>query len=346
MTKVDKLADKDIMILLKNIKKQFGSLIALSNINFEIKKGEIIGFLGPNGAGKSTTMKIMANLIKPNEGEVWIRHNGNLIKLNSKNKDVLLERIGFLIENPAFYPDVTPRQILTYFAKLKGYPRDHINERVVKVLTMIKMENWIDKKIGTFSKGMKQKIGIASAIIHDPDIIVLDEPYSGLDPNARKELRDFILDLKKENKTIFLSSHLLYETSEIADKIAIISHGQLIAFDTLDVLEAQMKSSLIKIEILMRDNENINEILKNLQDIIVPINGLEESSNSIFYNKELRCYYARFNGIPETQVRILQNLIGKGIPIIEFSVPKIGLLEELYTSLTHGSRNNSVEEKA
>jgi hypothetical protein len=107
-----------------------------------------------------------------------------------------------------------------------------------------------------------------------------------------------------------------------------------------------MKSSLIKIEILMRDNENINEILKNLQDIIVPINGLEESSNSIFYNKELRCYYARFNGIPETQVRILQNLIGKGIPIIEFSVPKIGLLEELYTSINTGSRNNSVEEKA
>lgn len=211
---------------------------------------------------------------------------------------------------------------------------------------MVKMDQWIDKKIGTFSKGMKQKIGIASAIIHDPDIIVLDEPYSGLDPNARKELRDLILDLKKQNKTIFLSSHLLYETSEIADRIAIISHGQLIAYDTLNVLEAQMNSSLIKIEVLAQENHNVEDTLKSLRDVIVPISGFEDEPNSVFYNNDSKCYYAKFNGKPETQVKILQDLITKKILITQFSVPKIGILEDLYTNLTQESKSNTVEEIA
>ena len=203
-----------------------------------IYRGEILGYLGENGAGKSTTMKMMGWLLRSNQGSISIKDNGgDLETLNALNKDRLLNNIGFLIENPAFYPDVTPRQILRYFGELKGYPRKKIGARVEEIVEMIGMTKWIDTKIKNFSKGMRQKIGIISAIVHDPDIIVLDEPSTGLDPTARLLVREFILKLKSLGKTIFLSSHLLYEISEIADRIAIISHGKLVAIDTLENLE-------------------------------------------------------------------------------------------------------------
>ena len=199
--------NQDIVIQVKNITKKFGKFYAVNGVSLDIKRGEIVGFLGPNGAGKTTTMKMIANLLIPNEGEIWIRANGELQKLSRKNKDFLLDNIGFLIEIPAFYGKVTPNEILKYFAKLKGYPRHKLDERIDTVLKMVGMSEWKDKKIGTFSKGMRQKIGILSAIVHDPDIVVLDEPQTGLDPGARKEVRDFIMNLKKRPAVQIIMNH-------------------------------------------------------------------------------------------------------------------------------------------
>ncbi|GAH60169.1 unnamed protein product, partial [marine sediment metagenome] len=262
--------NQEILIQIKNLTKKFGNFTAVKGVNLEIQRGEIVGFLGPNGAGKTTTMKMMSHLLKPNEGEVLIRANGELQKLTNRNKDYLLDNIGFLIEIPAFYGKVTPKEILKYFAKLKGYPRKNINERIDTVLKMVGMSEWKDKKIGTFSKGMKQKIGILSAIVHDPDIVVLDEPQTGLDPVARKEVRDFIMNLKKIGKTVFLSSHLLYEISEVADRIAIIHHGKLIAFDTLDNLEGKAMKSVIHFELLNSPDENFDEFINKLKPLVIP----------------------------------------------------------------------------
>lgn len=326
--------NQEVLIQFKNLTKKFGNFYAVKSVNLEIRNGEIVGFLGPNGAGKTTTMKMMAHLLKPNEGEVLIRANGELQKLTDRNKDYLLDNIGFLIEIPAFYGKVTPTEILKYFAKLKGYPRKKLNERIHTVLKMIGMLEWKDKKIGTFSKGMKQKIGIASAIIHDPDIVVLDEPQTGLDPTARKEVRDLIMNLKKIGKTVFLSSHLLYEISEVADRIAIIHHGKLIAFDTLDNLEGKAMKSVIHFELLNTPEKDMDIVITQLKKIIVPLTGISEQDSWIKYDNDSKIFQVFFNGNPKNQTEILKKLLDNGYEILEYSVPKAGLLESLFIELT------------
>lgn len=333
---------KKILIQIKNLTKKFGDFYAVKNVNLEINQGEIVGFLGPNGAGKTTTMKMMAHLLKPDEGEVLIRANGKLEKLTRKNKNYLLNNIGFLIEIPAFYGKVTPKQILKYFAELKGYPSKKVNERIDMVLKMLGMLEWKDKKIGTFSKGMRQKIGIISAIIHDPDIIVLDEPQTGLDPGARKEVREFILKLKKEGKTVFLSSHLLYEISEIATRIAIIHKGQLIAFDTLDSLEAKAMKSIIHFELLNPPNDKIDDFIKKLKANILPLTGIAEKESWIKFNNDTKVIQVFFNGNPNNQTQILRKLLNEGYEILEYSVPKTDLLENLFIELTKENENSGV----
>ncbi len=321
----------EVIIKLKNLTKKFKFITAVNNLNLEIYSGEILGFLGPNGAGKTTTMKLLASLLKPTNGKIFIRENGNLQKLTSQNKDVLLDNIGFLIENPEFYKDRTPRQLLTLFAKLKGYPRNEIGDRVEKIVQMVGLSQWIDEKLGTFSKGMRQKIGILSAMVHDPAILVLDEPQTGLDPKARHEIRDLLIQLKNEGKTIFLSSHLLYEIAEIADRVAIISHGILVACDTLENLESQAKSSQIQVELL--DMNDINETGFHIDKLIKSF-----LSEPIRYNKDSRVFELPFDGDPEKQYEILQILIQNGMKIIDFTVSKADLLESLY--LQHISQSD------
>ena len=328
--------NKEILVKFKNLTKKYGSFYAVSNVNLEIKQGEIVGFLGPNGAGKTTTMKMMAYLLKPTEGEIWIRNNGKLEKLTPKNRDYLLDNIGFLIEIPAFYGDMTPRQILSYFAKLKGYPRKKIKNRVAEIVEMVGLSDWINNKIKTFSKGMRQKIGICSAIVHDPDIIVLDEPQTGLDPKARKDVRDYILKLKQMRKTIFLSSHLLYEISEVADKIAIINQGKLIAFDTLDNLELKACKSVINFELYDTSKYDLTDLLGRLNRIIIPLTGLEDDNpNKVVFNENSKIFEIPFNGVPDNQLKIHKALFKNNFDVLEFSVPKANLLESLFIDLTN-----------
>ncbi|MBN2156165.1 MAG: ABC transporter ATP-binding protein [Candidatus Lokiarchaeota archaeon] len=312
----------------KNVTKNFGSFTAVSDLNLKIYRGEILGYLGENGAGKSTTMKMMANLLRPTKGQIYIRDNaGELEQLTSRSKDRLLNNIGFLIENPAFYGDMSPRAILKYFGELKGYPRDRINDRVEEVVEMIGMTKWIDVKIKNFSKGMRQKIGVVSAIVHNPDIVVLDEPQTGLDPSARLLVREFIMQLKDMGKTIFLSSHLLYEISEIADRIAIISHGKLVAIDTLENLEALGKLSVIHLE-LSTPIEEVPTFIPSIVKTIQPYLG--EQRKTVVFDNKTGVIKIPFDGNPEHQSMILKELIRQGLDILEFSVPKAGLLEDLY----------------
>lgn len=324
----------DIVLRLTDLTKNFGNFTAVDRVNLEIHRGEIMGFLGPNGAGKSTTMKMIARLLKPSSGTVEIRDDGALIPLTNRTKDYLLEGAGFLIENPTFYENLSPRKILRYFAKLKGYPRGRINARVKEVVNLVKMGDWIDKPVKTFSKGMRQKIGIVSAIVHEPDIVVLDEPQTGLDPKARKEVRDFIRYLKDESCTVFLSSHILYDISEVADRVAIISRGKLIACDTVDNLELQARQSIIRVEILQEpDAKTVGAIIKKLVPVLTPLTGLEDPEFTIRYNWKQNAFEIMFDGTPRVQYLILRKLLDQGVQVTEFSVPKANLLEELYVRL-------------
>jgi ABC-2 type transport system ATP-binding protein len=324
--------ETEAIISLKNLSKKFGEFTAVNDISLEIMRGEIIGLLGPNGAGKTTTMKMISRLLKPTTGEVWIRDNGEMKLLTNRNKDTLLDRVGFIIENPTFYEHMTPKQILTYFATLKGYPRKKIPARIDEVLDMVGLSGWVNKKVGTFSKGMKQKLGIASALVHDPDFLVLDEPQTGLDPKARKEVRNLLTRLKHSGKTIFLSSHLLYEVSEISDRIAIINFGDLIAFDTVDNLEAKTKDSRLMISIQPLPSD-IAEKIVELESIIKPYTGLNNGSNIVIFNQDTKYFEIRFDGNIDNQKAILKELARKDVDVVDFSVPRTNLLEDLYVKL-------------
>ncbi|MHA1731252.1 MAG: ABC transporter ATP-binding protein [Promethearchaeota archaeon] len=338
--------DSTVVIRLDNLTKRFGAFTAVNKVNLDIRRGEVVGFLGPNGAGKSTTMKMIAGLLQPTEGRVLVNHGGELISLTRNNKDVLLEQVGFLVENPAFYDHMTPRQILKYFAKLKGYPRKAVKGRVEEVVSLVKMDEWIDRPIKEFSKGMRQKIGLVSALVHDPDVLVLDEPQTGLDPKARKEMRDLIGVLKERGKTIFLSSHILYDISEVADRVAIISHGELIACDTVDKLEAQAKHSIIKVETLEKYTPQAAvNVCASLEPKIKPLTGLENGDFTIQYDLDAQLFEILFDGSEEAQYEILEKLLAEGLKVIEFSVPKANLLEELYVTLVEESEKANSEYK-
>lgn len=338
--------ETDIVIRMTNLTKRFGAFTAVNQVNLEIKRGEVVGFLGPNGAGKSTTMKMIGGLLRPTEGEIHIRDDGHLILLTQSNKDVVLERVGFLIENPTFYEHMTPRQILTYFAKLKGYDRKKIKARVEEVINLVKMMDWIDHPIKEFSKGMRQKIGLVSALVHDPDFLVLDEPQTGLDPKARKEMRDLIRQLKDQGKTIFLSSHILYDVSEVADRVAIISHGELIAMDTVDHLEAQAQHSVIKVETLTKPTPQVAlNICAQLKPKLEPLMGKTTGDFVIQYDLDQELYEILFDGREESQQKILKKLLEEDLDVIEFSVPRANLLEELYVNLVNQSEAQQTQFK-
>jgi len=187
---------------------------------------------------------------------------------------------------------------------------------------------------------MKQKLGIVSAMVHDPDILVLDEPQTGLDPKARREIRRLFMDLKHQGKTIFLSSHLLYEVSEISDRIAIINNGRLIAFDTIQNLESITQDSILKIQLLTIPKD-IGKTRAQLESIIKPLTGNKNGSGTVLYNSDSKIFEARFDGSLEKQHSIFRELAKNEIDVVDFSVPRTNSLEDLYISLVSGVTNLS-----
>jgi len=328
-----------IVIKLENISKRYGKFLAVNNINLEVRSGEIIGLVGPNGAGKTTTIKMIAKLLRPNTGRILIQDDkGDLQNIwkNSKN----LVHLGFLIDIPSFY-DVSAYLQLKYFARLFNYPKDKLEKRIDDLLVRFNLIEWKYKNVKTFSKGMCQKLGVIQAIIHDPKIIILDEPQTGMDPKARLDLRRFLIELKEQGKTIFIASHMLYEISEICDKIALIDHGNIIAFDTIQNLEKLLKTNELKIYLLEGiPNEKIASIYKRMKGLLEPY--LDQkldpsiSNTPIIYNpskKSLKIYY---NGDQSSKAEILKILVKEfenDFSIIEYTQPKTSQLERIYSQL-------------
>jgi ABC-2 type transport system ATP-binding protein len=211
---------------IKNLKKSFKSnfLIKefhiLKNINLSVEKGEIYGFLGPNGAGKTTTIKCIMGIIFPDQGEITILGQP-ATAIESRRK------VGFLPEHPYFYDYLTPVELLTFTGMLFRIPRKQLARKTSELIELVGLKGKEKIKLKKFSKGMIQRIGLAQALIHEPEVLILDEPFSGLDPIGRKELRDIILSLKDDGKTIFFSSHILQDMEMIVDKVGIILDGEI-----------------------------------------------------------------------------------------------------------------------
>lgn len=218
------------MIKVNNITKYFGNTQALKGVSFEIKKGEIVGFLGRNGAGKTTLMRVLTSYLPANTGNVTI--DGMDV---AKHSMAIRQKIGYLSETPPLYADMTARNYLKFAAQLKDVPRKKIAAQVDKVLNECYLRNVAHKTIATLSKGYQQRVGIAQAIINDPQILILDEPTNGLDPVQIRRIRALIKNLEKE-RTIIISTHILSEIEQIARRVLIIKDGLIVADDTMEDL--------------------------------------------------------------------------------------------------------------
>ncbi|MCX7993192.1 MAG: ABC transporter ATP-binding protein, partial [Fimbriimonadales bacterium] len=204
---------------------------AVKNLNLEVYRGEIFGFLGPNGAGKTTTIKVLLGIIYPTEGEAYV-----LGKPAGDPKNHY--KISYLPENPYFYDYMTGREILTFYAKLFGIPEPARSKRVNELLDRVGLSRAADQPLRTYSKGMQQRIGLAQCLLNDPDLLILDEPTAGLDPIAHIDIRDMILDLRDQGKTLFISSHQLSDVERVCDRVAILNRGVMVQLGRIEELLA------------------------------------------------------------------------------------------------------------
>ena len=224
--------------------KQYGSFTAVSELNLKIEGAKCVGFLGPNGAGKTTTLKMFTDLIRASSGEALI----NGINVHT-DKKAALASVAAIIETPEIYPSLTPREALAMIAEYRGVPATEIKKRIEEAVSEVHMDEWIDKRVGKFSKGMKQRICIASALLSDPCILLLDEPTNGLDPRGMSEVREIVKSLKGKKRLIFMSSHLLSEVSEVCDEVAMIDHGKLLVYDTISNVTAKFSGGANMVEV-------------------------------------------------------------------------------------------------
>lgn len=239
------------IVQIQNLSKTIGNKKIIKNLNLELYKGQITGFLGPNGAGKTTTIRMMVGLMKPTEGDVLIE--GQSVKTDFEES---IQKVGVIVENPEMYKYMTGYKNLLHFSRMhKGIPKKRIDE----VVRQVGMQNRINEKVGSYSLGMRQRLGLAQALLHNPKFLILDEPTNGLDPAGIREFRLYLQKIARENGVaVFVSSHLLSEIELLCDRIAIIQNGELI--DIKNVKELQQSRFLIQAEPLELAEEVLNGI--------------------------------------------------------------------------------------
>ena len=349
ITKERPVIDKtEVVLKIENLTKKYGNFTAVDEINLEVCRGETIGLVGPNGAGKTTTIKMIAKILRPNSGRILIRTNhGELEDLDKVSSTI--SQIGFLIDIPNFY-NMTAYQLLKYFAKLQNYPKNKTEGRIDELLTLFKLSEWKHEKVKTFSKGMIQKLGIIQAIINNPEIVILDEPQTGLDPLARVEIRKYIRELQSQGKTIFVASHMLYEISEICDKIALINHGSIAGFDTVENLALVLKTSELNCVLLESLNASeleplLSRLTKKLDPFLDKNLDPKISKLPVKYYPEQQGLKIFYDGTNESKGEILKILVKEfesDFTLISFTQPKTSQLERIYAEMVKNTdlKNN------
>ena len=304
------------MIQVKNLTKRYAEHIAVQDLSFSIEKGQVYGFLGPNGAGKSTTMNIITGCLAPSQGQVQI---GGFDIFTQPGKAKAL--IGYLPEQPPVYPDRTPREYLVFVARAKGIGKKQLGKEIARVMKLTGITHVADRLIGHLSKGYRQRVGIAQALLGDPEIIILDEPTVGLDPLQIVEIRELIRLLGKDH-TVILSSHILSEIQAVCDTVMIISQGKLLACDTPENLEAQYAKTAT--------------LTLTVEASIAQAEQLLAGTDACIVTSENRCT-AQIqvpNGQEDDLCRRLFHACAQaGTPILSMNVQKL-TLEDIFLKLT------------
>ena len=311
------------MIEVKNLVKKYGNHTAVDHLNFTIEEGHVYGFLGPNGAGKSTTMNIMTGYLCATEGEVLI--NGHDIL---KEPEEAKKQIGYLPELPPLYMEMTVREYLEFVAELKGIAKNKREESINEVEKMVKIWEVENRLIRNLSKGYRQRVGLAQAVLGFPEIIILDEPSVGLDPKQIIEIRELIRQLAKKH-TVILSSHILAEVREVCDYILIISKGKLVASDTPENLERNLgDSDLIEIETKASPDE--------VRRILETVDGIRSISTKHLENG---ITWAQVQEKKNTDIRekVFQAFAQKHQPLLKLNPLQVSL-EDVFMELTQSDR--------
>lgn len=317
------------MIEVTNLTKRYGSHVAVNHLSFRVEKGQIYGFLGPNGAGKSTTMNILTGYLAPTEGTVTI--GGMDIQ---KEPEEAKKKIGYLPEIPPLYTEMTVEEYLKFAAELKKLPRAERKEQVEQVMEMTQITDMRGRLIRNLSKGYRQRVGLAQAILGNPEVIILDEPSVGLDPKQIIEIRDLIRKLG-ENHTVILSSHILSEVSAVCDHIMIISHGQLVASDSPEGLQKLMSGTPELLLTVKGDYEAVKDALAGAADVDI-VENLGET--------EEHCVKIRITAKENADIRedVFYVLAAAKLPILEMNKEQKSL-EDIFLELTSSTGE---EEKA
>ncbi len=245
------------MIETKDLTKRYGDFTAVSNLSLRVEKGEIYGFLGPNGAGKTTTIMMLLGILKPTEGSVQLF--GESLDNDYFN---IKRRIGVLSENQYFYEDLTAKEYLKFFGEL--YKVENVERRIDEVMGLVNLAKRKNELLKGYSKGMKQKLGLARALLHDPDVLILDEPVSSLDPYGIKEVRDILMEENRKGKTMFISSHILSEIERTCHRVGIMNRGQLLAEDSMSELKRRLMD---EVQLFVELEEATDTILKSLKSL-------------------------------------------------------------------------------
>lgn len=315
------------MIEVSNLVKKYGDHTAVDHLSFQIEKGKIYGFLGPNGAGKSTTMNMITGYIASTEGKVMIDGHDILEEPEAAKKC-----IGYLPEMPPLYFDMTVLEYMKFTADLKKIPRNQKDKQIKEVMDMVKITDMKDRLIKNLSKGYRQRVGLAQAILGYPEVIILDEPTVGLDPKQIIEIRDLIKSLKQKH-TVILSSHILSEVRAVCDYVLIISHGKLVASDTPDNLERLAAGSN---SLLMKVKGEKDTIRKDLETI-EGVNGVEMSYDS---DEELWKTKVSIQENVDIREKVFYAMAKANCPIYEMQVKRVSL-EDVFLELTEGEKKKS-----
>jgi len=264
LNKVDKKMENNIMISVRELKKFFGEVKAVNGISFDVRAGEVFGLLGPNGAGKTTTIKLLLGLLEPNEGEMEV------FGLNPERDEVQIKkRVGYVSEDPLIFKSLTPKDLFNFIASIRGLEEEGVSERAREYLESLEALEYYEQLIATLSHGNKQKVQIIAAILHDPDLLILDEPLSGLDAKSVKVVKE-ILDLHtKQGGAVLFSTHIMEVAQELCDRIGIINKGKMVGIGTIEELRKQsdkLGASLEEVFLRLTEQDtSVDEIVKKLR---------------------------------------------------------------------------------
>ena len=311
----------DYPIEFVDLRKEYGTFTAVNGLNLKIEKNSFTGLLGPNGAGKSTSLKILTNLISATSGDVLI----NGINVPEKPKEAL-QGVGTVVETPEFYLYLTPRETFRYMGNIFGMSKERIATETDEILQKVKMTEWADKRLGTFSKGMRQRISLGLSLMNSPEVIILDEPTSGLDPRGMSEMREILKNIRDENHglTVLMSSHMMHEVTDLCDRIAMINHGTLLVHDTLENVLGSRNRRLMKVRPLEPANE----------EMVAKLAALDNITNAVIDGETINL---SLDGGDEEEARLFEQIANVGFRIRSVSADE-NALEAKYLDLIKESR--------